>query len=385
METPLLYRQLLEQLGQWALPQDRRHLQGVAEAVAAILQSQSAVLGKWLPYLTHRGCSARAHLERLAYLLHNDHINAERFYVPLLQAMLQGLEETAVTLVLDTSMLWEQFCLIEVGLAWGGRSLTLAQVVLEHGSASVGFEDYRPVLEAAQAVLPRGCQVTFLADRGFQHRALLRWLQQQGWHWALRVKSDLQLTLASGKTQTVAQLLPPLQQAYLFEGVTVWEEWTVHLATAHVPMAGEAWAVLSNQPPSLQTFALYGDRFGGIEPHFKDYKSAAFEVLQSGLREAPVLTRLFLLLDIAYLIAVILGVMLVQQGRRSRLDWHGQRGLSFLQLGLRECARLGYHRLLLPLLERLPLANPPPACASKRKRESLQTRIEFAKVVRFSA
>lgn len=99
METPLLYRQLQDQLGQWVLPQDRRHLQGVAEAVAAILQSQSAVLGKWLPYLTHRGCSARAHLERLAYLLHNEDINADNFYVPLLQAMLQGFEETAVTLV----------------------------------------------------------------------------------------------------------------------------------------------------------------------------------------------------------------------------------------------------------------------------------------------
>lgn len=385
METPLLYRQLRDQLGQWVLPQDRRHLQGVAEAVAAILQSQSAVLGKGIPYLTHRGCSARAHLERLAYLLHNDDITAERFYVPLLQAMLQGFEETAVTLVLDTSMLWDQFCLIEVCLAWGGRSLTLAQVVLEQGSATVGFEDYRPVLEAAQAVLPTDCQVTFLADRGFQHRELLRWLQQQGWHWALRVKSDLQVTLASGKPRTVEQLFPPVEQAHLFETVTVWNELSVHLATAHLPLAAEPWAVLSNQPPSLQTFALYGERFGGIEPHFKDYKSAAFEVLQSGLREAPVLTRLFMLLDIAYLIAVIVGVMLVQQGRRLTLDWHGQRGLSFLQLGLRECARLNYHRLMLPLLKRLPQANPPPTCASKRKRETLDARIEFSKVVRFSA
>lgn len=254
METPLLYRQLLNQLSRWVLPQDRRHLQGVAEAVAAILQSQSAVLGKWIPYLTHRGCSARAHLERLAYLLRNDDISAERFYIPLLQAMLQGLEGTTVTLVLDTSMLWDQFCLIEVCLAWGGRSLPLAQVVLEHGSATVGFEDYRKVLEAARAVLPPDCHVTFLADRGFQHRELLRWLQRQGWDWALRVKSDLHLTLASGKTRSVAQLLPPEQQAYLFEAVTVWDELTVHLATAHLPIAGDAWAVLSNQPPVFANF-----------------------------------------------------------------------------------------------------------------------------------
>lgn len=59
-----------------------------------------------------------------------------------------------MTLVLDTSLLWDQYCLIEVCLAWGGRSLVLAQTVLEHGSATVGFEHYRPVLEAAQSVLP---------------------------------------------------------------------------------------------------------------------------------------------------------------------------------------------------------------------------------------
>ena len=59
METPLLYRQLLEQLRQWIVPKDQRHLQGFAEAVAAILQSQSACLGKWIPYLSHRGCQAR--------------------------------------------------------------------------------------------------------------------------------------------------------------------------------------------------------------------------------------------------------------------------------------------------------------------------------------
>ena len=225
------------------MPKDQRHLQGVAEAVAAILQSESAVLGQWLPDLTHRNCSARAHLERLSYLLHNGQISATRFYTPLWQALLPDLADNEATLVLDTSMLWEQFCLIEVTLAWGGRGLTLAQVVLEHGSATVGFEAYRPVLEAAKAVVPAGCQVTFLAGRGFQHRELVRWLQAQGWNWALRVKSDLQVTLASGQLPTVAALLPPLEQAYLFESVSLWDEFTVHLATAHVPVAGEAWAV----------------------------------------------------------------------------------------------------------------------------------------------
>lgn len=384
MENPLLYRQLQDQLRQWVQPKDQRHLQGFAEMLAAILQSGSACLGKWIPYLSHRDCQARAHLERLSYFLHNQQISAERFYEPMLRQVLAAFAGESVLLTLDTSMLWDQFCLIAVCFVWGGRSFTLSQVVLEHGSATVGFEQYQSVLKRAQQVLPPQCQVTLLADRGFEHGNLIHWLRQQHWSWAIRVKSDLKVTLADGCRQSVEQLLPPPEQAYLFENVQVLDRIACHLVTAKVPETKDAWAVLSDQTPSLQTFALYGKRFGGIEPHFKDYKSAAFGVLQSGLRTPQTLTCLFMLLDCASLIALMLGMMLVQAGERAKLDWHGERGLSFLQLGLRELSRLCYERLSLPKLLALPKHNPPPACASLRKREALDCRIEFSKVVRFS-
>ena len=267
METPLLYRQLQAQLRQWVQPKDQRHLQGFAEILAAILQSGSACLGKWLPYLTHRGCQARAHLERLSYFLHNEQITAEQFYEPLLRHVVSAFAGTSVLLTLDTSMLWDHFCLIEVCFVWGGRSFTLAQVVLEHGSATVGFEQYQNVLEGAKRALPPKTQVTLLADRGFEHGNFIHWLQQQNWSWAIRVKSDLKVMLPNGRAQAVEHLLPPETQAYLFENVQVLDGIACHLVTAKVTTAKDAWAVLSDQPPSLQTFALYGKRFGGIEPH----------------------------------------------------------------------------------------------------------------------
>jgi hypothetical protein len=384
METPLLYRQLQDQLSQWVQPKDQRHLQGFAEIVAAILQSGEACLGRWIPYLSHRDCGARAHMSRLSYFLHNEQITSARYYEPMLRQALSAFACEAILLTLDTSMLWDQFCLIEVCFVWGGRSFALAQVVLEHGSATVGFEHYKPVLEQVRALLPPEVQVTLLADRGFEHGELMRWLNNQLWDWAIRVKSDLLVTTPNGRTQPVERYFPPPAQAYLVGPVHVLGDVDAHLATANVPGAQDTWAVLSRQAVSLQTFALYGQRFGGIEPHYKDYKSAAFDVLDSGLREAQALTRLFMLLDCAYLIALILGMMLVKAGQRTRLDWHGDRGLSFLQLGLRELARLCYERLPLPILQALPKCNPPPACASQRKRDALDCRIEFSRVVSFS-
>ncbi|NEP68995.1 transposase [Moorena sp. SIO3A5] len=94
--------------------------------------------------------------------------------------------------------LWVQFCLIEVCLAIGGRSLTLAQTVIEHGSATVAKEPYQGVNETAKTLVPLGCHVTLLADRGFEHGALLRWLGQQQWAWVIRVKSEKLVTKRLG-------------------------------------------------------------------------------------------------------------------------------------------------------------------------------------------
>ena len=140
-----------------------------------------------------------------------------------------------------------------------------------------------------------------------------------------------------------------------------------------------------DRPPSLQTLALYGSRFGGIEPHFKDYKSAAFEVVRSRLRDAAALTGLFLLLDAATLIALVLGMMLVHCDQRSTLDGHPQRGLSFLQLGLRQLQRLCYQGNLLPPLKPFPPQSPPAAVASESKREQLERRIQFSRIISFSS
>lgn len=380
MSTPLLYRQLQTQLSQWISPKDHRHLTVFSENIAAILQAQSGCMSYWLSYLSHRSCQARSQMERLSYFLHNPRILSETFYAPLLKQFLHAWEGMSMTLTLDTSMLWDTYCLIEVCLAWGGRSFPLAQKVMEHGSATVAFADYCSVLSMTQGVLPPRCHITLLADRGFEHGELIRWLRSSEWSWAIRAKSDLQITLANGRSKPVSKLLPEVEQASLFRDVMILEDIHCHLATASVSTAQEAWAVITDTPPSLQTFAVYGQRFGGIEPHFKDYKSAAFEVPRSHIRDTAALERLLMLLAAATLIAISVALQVIAQDALKTIDWHTHRGLSFLQIGLRQINQLCYLRLPLPPLAMLPRQNPPPAYASLKKRAAMKTCIEFAKV-----
>jgi hypothetical protein len=116
----------------WIIPKDLRHLKNYAEIVAAILESESACLAHWIPYLSHRDCQARSHMERLSYFLNNPAISDEVLYVPLLKQFLKEWTGQELILVMDTSMFWDTYCLIEVCVAWGGRSLTLAQKHKQH-------------------------------------------------------------------------------------------------------------------------------------------------------------------------------------------------------------------------------------------------------------
>ncbi len=91
-----------------------------------------------------------------------------------------------------------------------------------------------------------------------------------------------------------------------------------------------------------------------------------------------------MLLAAATLIAISIAIVVTREGRTKKLDWHFQRGLSFLQLGLREIKRLCYQCLPIPYFASLPRRSPPPACASLKKREQLQSRVEFSKVTVFT-
>ena len=73
----------------------------------------------------------------------------------------------------------------------------------------------------AKRALPNDCQISLLADRGFEHARLIHWLTQQKWSWFIRAKSDLVVTFKGGCSQSLSQLWPNLDQVSLFNNVQV--------------------------------------------------------------------------------------------------------------------------------------------------------------------
>ena len=293
-------------------------------------------------------------------------------YAPLLRAALRRWQTAGcVYLALDVSVLkGSPFVLIRVSLIYRGRAIPLAWRVLRHASATVGFADYKPVLDQAFSCLPAGLTVVLLADRGFVHAELLQWLRQAYWHYRIRLTGDTLIHCPDRRVVAVAQLCPPRGEAHFYHGIRLLGQAVgpLHLALAQLDAPNQdPWYLVSDEPTDLATCDEYGLRFD-LEENFLDDKSNGFQVEASRLTEPAALERLFLVLAVATLHFTSVGVGVEQRKLRRWVDIHWDRGMSYLKMGwswLRQQFRRGWP--VLPPFGLDPQPDPEPAVASQRQ------------------
>ena len=142
-------------------------------------------------YIPCRGKFAQNRQRRIQRWPNNPRINVHRIYKSLIKTALSDWSESKLFLALDTSLFWDEYCLVRLSVIHRGRALPLVWRVMKHESASVSFTDYREMIQQAQTRLPKSVKVILLADRGFIHTELMTVLTTQlGWHYRIRIKSS---------------------------------------------------------------------------------------------------------------------------------------------------------------------------------------------------
>lgn len=152
-----------------------------------------------------------------------------------------------------------------------------------------------------------------------------------------------------------------------------------NLVLATVQGAKESWAVITDEPPSLQTLWQYALRFR-VEELFLDSKSGAFELEDSRLRSEAALERLYLVAALGLLYATTQGLAVQLAGLRQQVDPHWRRGISYLKIGLRWLQGVVHKgRQLLCPMPLLP-SYPQPCFASKRAEREFYDQIWFTRI-----
>ena len=336
MRTSRLYHQLQTLLGQsipWA---DQRHFQTLIWMVIGLVCSECINLTKWRVYVCTRAVFAQSHQRRFSRWLHNPRINVQKLYSPLITKALEEWGQSSITLIEDTSQLWDEYCLIRLSVQYRGRAIPLVWRVIRHGSSSVRFSVYQSWLKRAACLLPPGVSVCFLADRGFADTTLMRYLRDElSWHFRIRVKSDSWIHRAGKGWKQLNQYHLALGEVVLLQGVTLTKTHALdglHLALARDPLSRQLWMVVSDESTTLQTFREYGERFQ-IEEELLDEKSHGFQLERSEIRSAPALSRLCFVMAVATLLLTVQGQQVVAAGKRRWVDAHWQRGNSYLRIG----------------------------------------------------
>lgn len=376
-----LYDQLFDRLRQHSRVSDLRHLKALAWMVNALLHSGELNLAAWEPYVPSRATKAQSTERRWQRFMGNRRISVMAIYLPLVLAALSGWKQQRLYLALDTTLLWDRFCMIHLSVVCCGRAVPLLWRVLEHGSATVAFEEYQPVLRRARWLLRHHPDVMLLADRGFANHELMKWLRQSRWHYCLRLPCDVLVHTSRRYPRMVGTLYPPLGEARLYENVGLWldGEHRCNLVLATVQGAKDSWAVITDEPPTLQTLWQYALRFR-VEELFLDSKSGAFELEDSRLRSAAALERLYLVAAVALLFATTQGMAVQLAGFRRQVDPHWRRGISYLKIGLRWLQGVIHKgRTLLPCVPLLP-QDPQPCFASLKAKRDDDDQIWFYRI-----
>ena len=332
--TPRLYHTLVKVLSQHRKWLDARHLQTLAWIMVGLAQSSRVNLDAWVPYVHSRATYAQSTVRRFRRWLNNERIQVHHLYGPLIQQALAEWGEYVLYLALDTSLLWDKYCMVRISVIYRGRAIPIVWQVLEHGSSSVAYEVYRSLLGQAAALLPLGCRVVFLADRGFADTDLMADLRDLGWHWRIRIKDIFYVYRRGHRGCKVNAISLARGQAHFWHHVSITAErfGPVHLALARPHASQESWFVVSDQPTDVHTLDEYGLRFD-IEENFLDDKSNGFQLESSLLRSAQALARLCFVLALTTLYLVSQGVEVVKQGKRRWVDPHWFRGKSYLKIG----------------------------------------------------
>lgn len=106
-----IYDALLSFVGQctWA---DQRHIYVLVWMVIGVIQEGSMNLTRWLVHVQTPARDAQSTQRRFSRWLHNTRIHPTYLYGSLIQSALAQWGDAVLYLSLDTTMLWDRFCII---------------------------------------------------------------------------------------------------------------------------------------------------------------------------------------------------------------------------------------------------------------------------------
>ncbi len=312
-----------------------RHLTVLAAMISGIIGSQSTQLPKIAAHLPGPA-KAESRAKRLSRWINDEDRDYDLYYLPFAQALLAGLAQRTLVLVIDGSAVGRGCVTLMVSVVYRGRALPVAWVVYPGQKGHFPEDVHVALLEAVQEdLVPADSDVIVLGDGEFDGPTLQATLDGFGWQYACRTAQNTILStdeeefsfadLAVGPGECLA--VPEVRFTRQGYGPVLAVAWWRKDCQAPLYL-------VSNMDLPDEVRYWYGKRFR-IETFFSDQKSRGFHLDKSHLSDPMRLSRLMIAAGLAYLWMIYLGALAMRDGWHKIIHRTDRCDLSLFQLGLR--------------------------------------------------
>ncbi len=294
----------------------------LADATLGLMHAASlavATIGQALAQA--RGLTTKHAIKQVDRLLSNDGIDVWDSFAHWVPHQIGGRRDILV------AMDWTDFdhddqATLVLSLVTGhGRAAPLLWITVwkdELTSQRNDFED--ACLRRLAELVPAGCRVTILADRGFGDQKLFAFLPTLGFGYVIRFRGNIHVTDADGQTRPAAEWVGKSGRARKLRDAHVTAKGQIvgAVVCVHARDMKEPWCLAtSERDATAATLINHYARRWTIEPQFRDTKDLRFGMGLSATRVGEPMRRDRLLLISAFATAplTLLGAVGERLGR----------------------------------------------------------------------
>ena len=329
----------------------------LAYLITGIIGSRNVRLSQVASKVVYAGQETSL-VERFRRFLQNDNIVVRTEFVPFLAAILAGLSQERLVLVIDSTKVGGGCICLMVSVVYKSRALPLCWVVFKGKKGHSPEAVQLALLQTVQSLLPPEREVIILGDGEFDGTELITWFKQQP-HWGyvcraankclIRSQNEwlalTDLALTEGEETFLTDILfTQTGQVGPLNLLVVWHE-----------AQKRHWFFVTNLADPKEAKKWYRKRFS-LETLFSDVKGRGFNLDQTRIWQPERVSRLIFATAIAYIFMLFLGVELIVAGPLAKLCRTDRFYHSLFQLGLKYLNHLLKFGLSIPELR--PLLSP---------------------------
>ncbi len=274
---------------------------------------------------------------RLSRLLDNGHIRVREWYEPIARNILLALVESGgeVRLLLDGSKIGSGHQLLMVAVAYRRRAIPLVWTWVRGSRGHSSAHKQCALLAYAHKLMPPGASVVVAGDSEFGAMPVMRLLDQWKWSYVLRHKGDMLIFHPERHVWLrFDSLVKEAGDSCWLESVSFTQKhgFPTNVLAYWKPGEERPWLLTTNLDNPQRTVRIYAIRMW-IEEMFGDLKKQGFDLEATRLRHFMRLSRLTLVVVLAYVWLVAFGSSIIKRGLRYLVDRSDRRDLSIFRIG----------------------------------------------------